>query len=483
MFVGRERELALLEEQLNKKTAQLIVIRGRRRIGKSRLVHEFSKRIGVKTLTFSGILPVRKTTAQSQREEFARQMKTMGIPGVDSDDWGNLFWHLAQQTQFGKVIIFLDEISWMGTKDFDFLGKLKNAWDLHFSKNPELTLILCGSVSSWIEEKILHNPAFLGRISLKIHLDELPLYICNKFWGSQADQISAYDKLKMLSVTGGVPRYLEEIQPRLPADENIRALCFRKEGLLFSEFDNIFSDLFNKRSTVYEKIVQILTKSHFELEDLYKELNIKKSNKTSLYLKNLILAGFVARDFTWYVKDGKESKLSKYRLRDNYLRFYSKLIAPNKSKIERDEFLDRPLATLPGWDALLGLQFENLVLQNRKSIQSLLGLQASDIVCNNPYFQRKTANQESCQVDYMIQTRHNFLYVCEIKFSRKPITLQIIDEMKQKIRRIKMPKYFSRLPVLIHVCGVEEEVIETGYFAHILDFGSMLSESQVKHLH
>lgn len=476
MFFGRERELALLEGQLHKKSAQLIVIRGRRRIGKSRLVEEFSKQTGIKTLTFSGILPVRKTTAQSQREEFARQMQTLGIPGVNPDDWGNLFWHLAQHTQHGKVIIFLDEISWMGTKDFDFLGKLKNSWDLHFSKNPELVLILCGSVSSWIEEKILHNPAFLGRISLKIHLDELPLRVCNKFWSSQKDQISAYDKLKLLSVTGGVPRYLEEIQPQLPADDTIRALCFQKEGLLFSEFDNIFADLFNSRSATYEKIVNALAKCSFEMEELHKELGVKKSGKLSRFLKNLILAGFVARDFTWNIKDGKESKLSKYRLRDNYLRFYLKLISPNKSKIERDEFVERSLATIPGWEILMALQFENLVLQNRKVIQELLKLQPSDIVCNNPYFQKKTASQRGCQIDYMIQTRHQFLYVCEIKFSRKPIGLEIIDEMKEKIACLKMPKHFSRLPVLIHVSGVQEEVIEAGYFAHILDFSDLLKD-------
>lgn len=479
MFFGRERELALLEGQLKKKSARLIVIRGRRRIGKSRLVEEFSKKTGFRILTFSGILPVKKTTAQSQRVEFARQMQTFGIPGVNPDDWGNLFWHLAQHTNKGSVILFLDEISWMGTKDFDFLGKLKNAWDLHFSKNPKLILILCGSVSTWIEEKILHNPAFLGRISLKIHLDELPLYVCNKFWGAQKDQISAYDKLKLLSVTGGVPRYLEEIQPHVPADDTIRTLCFQKEGFLFSEFDNIFADLFYKKSASYEKIVNVLAKCSFELEEIHTSLGLKKSGKLSRFLKNLILAGFVARDFTWNVKDGKESKLSKYRLRDNYLRFYLKLIDPNKSKIERDEFVERSLTSLPGWDTLLALQFENLVLQNRKSIHDLLNLQPSDITCNNPFFQKKNESQSGCQIDYMIQTRHNFLYVCEIKFSRKPITLQVIDEVKEKIEQLKMPKYFSRLPVLIHVCGVQDEVIESGYFSHILDFGSLLNSKEV----
>lgn len=197
-------------------------------------------------------------------------------------------------------------------------------------------------------------------------------------------------------------------------------------------------------------------------------------------MKNLILAGFVSRDFTWSIKEGEDSKLSRYRLRDNYLRFYLKLIAPNKSKIERDEFTERSLTTIPGWDSLIALQFENLVLQNRKSIQVLLGINPSDMTTNNPYFQRKTLQHEGCQIDYMIQTRQNFLYVCEIRFSRRPIGLEIIDEMKAKIDKIAIPKHFSRLPVLIHVGGVHEEVVESGYFAHTIDFGQLLQEPNLR---
>ncbi len=478
MFLDRERELTLLKGQLEKKTARLIVIRGRRRIGKSRLVEEFSKASGIRTLTFSGLLPVKKTTAQSQRQEFVRQMKVLGIPGVSPDDWGNIFWQLAQHTSSGKVMIFLDEISWMGTKDFDFLGKLKNGWDLHFSKNSELVMILCGSISSWIEEKILNNPAFLGRISLKIKLDELHLNTCNKFWGPNSDRISSYDKLKILSVTGGIPRYLEEIQPNIPAEENIRQLCFQKEGFLFDEFDQIFSDLFKGRKLTYEKIVQTIVSGNCGLNDIYAKLGVKKSGKVSQYLNNLILSGFVSRDFTWNIKKGQDSKLSHYRLIDNYLRFYLKWIVPNKAKIERDEFTERTLSTLKGWDTIMALQFENLVLHNRKAVQRLLALQPSEIVVNNPYFQRKTALQRGCQIDYMIQTRHDFLYVCEIKFSRKPIGIRIVEEVGKKMKRLKVPKHFSKLPVLIHVCGVEDEVLESEYFSHIIDFGSLL-ETQV----
>jgi hypothetical protein len=117
------------------------------------------------------------------------------------------------------MIVLFDEISWMGSKDPDFLGKLKNAWDLYFKKNPKLIFILCGSVSSWIDKNILSHTGFLGRISYRLTLEELPLKDCNQFWSSAGGQISAYEKLKVLSITGGVPRYLEEIKPRMSAEK------------------------------------------------------------------------------------------------------------------------------------------------------------------------------------------------------------------------------------------------------------------------
>ncbi len=474
MFCGRERELKLLDSLLEKKSASLVVIRGRRRVGKSRLVEEFTRRNKMRSLVFSGILPVKGTTAASQREEFARQLEQKRIYGVNPSDWGMLFWHLAKQTKTGRIVIFLDEISWMGSKDFDFLGKLKNAWDLHFKQNPKLILILCGSVSSWIEEEVLNNPAFLGRITMKLTLDELTLHESSQFWDHRSSTTSAYDKLKFLSVSGGIPRYLEELNPSQPAETNIRRMCFQKEGFLFDEFKHIFADLFDKKSKTYEGLVRCLIKGPLELSQIYKKLNIKKSSKTSGYLDDLILSGFVSRDYTWNIKDGKDSKLSQYRLRDNYLRFYLKWVYPNKSKIERDEFSEKPLKTLPGWDSIMALQFENLVLHNRKEIWKLLHLQPSEIITNSPFFQKQTTSQAGCQIDYMIQTSHQFLYLCEIKFSKNTINSEVIDEVKEKIRRLKRPKNFSVLPVLIYAGELSEDVIDSGFFAKIIDFGELL---------
>jgi hypothetical protein len=152
-------------------------------------------------------------------------------------------------------------------------------------------------------------------------------------------------------------------------------------------------------------------------------------------MDDLITAGFVSHDFTWHLKTGLDSKLSHYRLKDNYLRFYLKYIQPNKKKI-----LKAPLRVLPQWQSIMGLQFENLVLSNRKSIQKILGIEPSEIINDNPYFQRKSQIQPGCQVDYMIQTKFGTCYLCEINFRSQEITMSVVEELKKKIKALKLPK-------------------------------------------
>jgi len=103
----------------------------------------------------------------------------------------------------------------MGSHDPEFLSKLKNAWDLYFSQNPQLILVLSGSMSAWIEENILSSTGFLGRESLTLTLRELPLNVCKEFWTAYGVNATPYEMLRFLCVTGGVPRYLEEMNPKL----------------------------------------------------------------------------------------------------------------------------------------------------------------------------------------------------------------------------------------------------------------------------
>jgi len=465
-FYGRQEELERLGWLLKKKTSSLVVIKGRRRIGKSRLIQEFSKNI--KTLTFTGLPPDKNTTAQTQRDYFVLQMQQqLGLKGVKGGDWGDIFWHLSQKTKSNQVLVVLDEINWMGSFDHTFLGKLKTAWDLYFKSNPKLMMILSGSMSAWIDENILSSTGFMGRISLELTLDELPLTVCNQFFRKKP--ISSYDKFKILSVTGGVPRYLEEIDPDLSAEKNIYNLGFRKGGLLVEEFDRIFSDLFSTRFLRYKQIVEQLTEGSATLEEICSRTGLEKSGVISDYLEELQETGYIVKDVTWNLKNNKESNLCKFRLKDNYLRFYLRYIEPRRIEIEKGR-----VVTPPAWTTIMGIQFENLVINNFHKIYELLGLDPSEIVYDNPYFQRKTKTQSGCQIDYLIQTKFNTLYICEIKFSKEPIGLSVVKEVKEKMKHLAKSKNFSLRPVLIHVNGVTDAVAENDFFAKIIDFGQFL---------
>jgi len=473
-FIGRKEELKKLLGLAKKKSASFIVVRGRRRIGKSRLVEEFGKYFD-KFYTFEGLAPVNGITAEDQLTEFSRQMaQQFKAPFARFDDWSDALWALGERIKTGKILILFDEISWMGMNRPGFLGKIKTFWDNHLKKNNQLIFVICGSASAWIEKNILNSTGFVGRISYTLTLEELPLSDCNEFW-PKSKNIAAFEKLKILSVTGGIPKYLEEIQMKIPAEETIRELCFTRGAILVEEFNQIFSDLFLRDSPFYKKIIEVLVTGSKERNEICEILKIDPGGRISDYLTELELAGFIRRDYTWDIKSGADSKLSKYRLSDNYLRFYLKYVDKNMTKINRDSFRFKSLTSLPEWNSIIALQFENLVLNNRTLIHQALNISPEQIISENPFYQHRTNRYPGCQIDYLIQTRFNTLYVCEIKFSKNRIDSSIISEMQKKIDSFFYPKGYSCRPVLIHVNGVTEDLIDSDYFSLIIDFSEYLN--------
>jgi len=478
-FVGREKEISGLQRLLKKKVASLVTVQGRRRIGKSRLIEEFARRSGYNFYRFSGLPPKPGLVSKDQKTEFARSLKEQfGFKDISSSDWGDLFNFLALQVGKGKSIVLLDEISWMAEGDPAFLGKLKNAWDIHFKENPKLILVLCGSVSSWIENNILRNTGYVGRVSHSIFLEELSLQESSQLLKRLGAYFSSWETFLILSITGGVPRYLEEIDVSETAEGAIRQLCFRKEGLLFREFENMFSELFSKKSSYLKKIIEALRERNLSYSEICSVMGVEKSSHVLEWLEELVQSGFLSRDYTWNIRDAKESKLSRYRIKDNYIRFYLKYIHPNAGKIQKGHFEEYSLSSLSGWNTIMGFQFENLILSNRKWIIEKLGLKSEEILGDNPFFQSRTKRHKSCQIDYLIQTKFNTLYVCEIKYSRKEISSKILKEMKEKIDRLSTPKGYSCRPVLIHLSGVSESVETSGYFSNIIDLNEFLETNE-----
>ena len=457
-YIGRGEEHEEFRRLLQKKIASLVTCQGRRRIGKSRFLAECAQEAD-HLLSFMGLPPREDMTRQVQLDAFADQLaKQTKAPKVPLDGWPTAFQLLASQLPpSGTVVLLLDEISWMAAGDADFAGHLKTAWDTLFSKRQRLVVVLCGSVSSWIEDNILNNTGFVGRCSWQFRLGPLFLPECVQFWGKRGERISTAEKLRLLAVTGGVPRYLEEINPARTAEQNIADLCFNPSGMLFSEFDSIFHDIFTRKAETYREIVRTLVTGPRSVDQISTELDRARGGSLSASLTELELAGFITRDVPFDPETGtSRPRDARFRLSDNYLRFYLKYVDPVKSRIAKGLLKNTALESLDAWDTIMGLQFENLVHANLDLLLTRIGLDKKLVLNAGPYQQKQTLRRQGCQIDLLLRTRRS-LYVFEIKF-RKHIAASIVDEVREKVRRLKLPKGLSVRTGLIYCGELDPEI-------------------------
>ena len=160
--------------------------------------------------------------------------------------------------------------------------------------------------------------------------------------------------------------------------------------------------------------------------------------------------------------------MKRYRISDNYTRFYLHYIEPRRTMVENDLFEFSSLEQLEGLESMLGFQFENLVLNNLKTLFPMLGLETALVLSAAPYFQKAAAGREGCQIDLLIQTKRT-LMVVEIK-RRREIGREIIDEVDDKVRKLKFARGLSLRTALVCDGRLSPAVAADRYFDFIVPF-------------
>jgi AAA+ ATPase superfamily predicted ATPase len=451
MFIGRKSEIKELLVLKKLKKSAFVVCSGRRRIGKSTLIEHASHNF-THFYEFQGLHPKEAPKQEQQLNHFAEQMRLyFKTPKMIFNSWTEAFTELSRRITPAHTLLFLDEISWLSSGAETFSAELKSAWDTLFKKHAHLIIVIAGSVSSWIEDNILNNTNFLGRVTLNLHLDELPLSTLKEFWEERNAQISTYNLIKTVAIFGAVPLYLELQNPLDSLEQNLHRLCFKKTGPLVDEFDKIFSDIFSRRGPIYKKIIQGLLDRPKTLTELATTMKTEKSGALSKYLSDLVNSGFLSADTT-YNFQGKPTKTVRYRVCDNYIRFALKYIEPSRGKIKDGLFRFSSLEQLPGWPSIFGLQFENLILKNKILILDYLEIDPNSVVACSPFLQRKNSkNKGGCQIDLLIVLKTFHIFLCEIKLQPK-ISSSVVDDIQRKIKVLQRPRHYSLQPVLIY-CG------------------------------
>ena len=451
MFFGRREYIDRLMGLWRKPVPSLVVCRGRRRIGKSTLIKEFARSSGGVYIKLEGLAPDPHITNAKQLAAFRDQLSARtgrAIPRLK--DWSAAFRELNGALEVdGRKVVLLDEVSWMGCCDKTFAAKFKVAWDNLLHERNDLIVFICGSVSTWIKKNILSSKGFVGRIALDMVVSELPLTDCSKFWHGKAGRLDAREILDVLSVTGGVPRYLEEVDATLTADENIRRMCFLPDGYLFREFTELFNDVISRTAPLKRRILETLVEGHFSGQELSKRLGIDRNGHLSEVLSELETAGFIAKANGLNPETGRRSRIDQYRIRDNYTRFFLRYVAPRIPEIEAGVFSFAGVELLPGWDAMMGLQFENLVLNNFAALIPLLNLQGKLVISAAPFRCVRRTCGGGVQIDLLIQTEGT-AYIVEIKRCRGELGVEVAREVHRKAEGLPIRKGVSIRTALVY---------------------------------
>ncbi len=476
MFFGREDILDEMATLWGKRVSSLVTCRGRRRIGKSTLVAEFARRSSARFLRIEGLRPKRGFSNDDELRNFATFLSLQSNwSGEAFANWAEAFQALdGQITEGERTVVLLDEISWMGHFDPHFPDILKIAWDTMLKRHDRLILVLCGSVSSWIKDNIIDNGAYLGRRSGDFVVGELPLRDCAKFWGETARSLATRDILDVLSVTGGVPRYLEEINPALPAGENIRRMCFMRKSLLREDFDEMFTDTITEQPSFTGQVLRRLVDGPKTAAEIAAALGLPKGGNTSSALERLAEAGLAARDHGRNPETRKAVRERRYRLKDNYSRFYLKYIEPVRDVIDDGSYAFTTLGQFKGIDSVFGLAFENLIVNHYRELLPRLGLSRALVESAAPFWKRAGAGTgaHGCQIDLLVQTEQS---CCLVETKRQgEIGDEVIDEMKAKLAALSLPKGISARTALVYDGNLAPTVEAVGYFSSVIDVRELL---------
>ena len=426
---GREYEKKKLARCLEMEQAQLIIVYGRRRVGKTYLIHQFFN--GRFDFKLTGIY---NQPRMVQLENFSYELnRQSGRTDPVPKDWLQAFQmlrgYLSTLPADEKCVVFLDEMPWMDTSRSDLLAAFEWFWNGWGSMQNNLVVIVCGSVTSWLAENIEENKGGLfSRLSCKLYLQPFTLLETEQFLKARGIEWSRYDIAECYMIMGGIPYYLSMLDPEMSYTQNIDNLFFRKRAELWDEFDHLYHTLF-KNSEQYIAVAEALSRKRGGLtrEELVKDTNIPGNGHLTKVLRNLENSGFV-RKVSLY---GKGRQSVRYQLCDYYSRFYFRFVKP---KTGRDEHFWSHALDLPARRAWAGLTFEQVCMDHLPQIRQRLGIAG---VLADVYTWSDPGNGESpgAQIDIVIDRRDRVINLCEVKYS---INLFEIDRKYDLILRNKM---------------------------------------------
>ena len=324
MLIGRKEEIAKLRRAYDSDQSEFIAVYGRRRIGKTYLIRNFFE--DKFTFQYSGIF---KAGNKQQLKVFYQSLIEQGLEPTEEapKDWFDAFFmlqHLIMKSDASRKVIFLDELPWMDARNSRFIPAFEHFWNGWASTRKDIILVICGSATSWIINKIFRNKGGLyNRVTYKLKLQQFSLRECEELAVSLKLPFNRNMILEGYMALGGIPYYWTKLNPNHSIGRNINDLFLKADRELHDEFNYIYASMFNSPEK-YIKVVESLSgkKSGLTRDEIISKGKLESNGQLSRILEDLIECGFVRK----YCHTDKRLKNAIYQLVDCYTLFYYQFI-------------------------------------------------------------------------------------------------------------------------------------------------------------
>ena len=459
-IVGRKKEIQQLNSITQSKKSEFVTVYGRRRVGKTYLIREYFNY----TFDFQ-ISGLAKANTEQQLFNFDSALRKQSnlVYESSSANWLIAFQRLTDclenKPNKAKKVIFIDELPWFDTPASDFMMGLEHFWNSWASNRKDVLLIVCGSAASWMLNVLINNDGGLhNRITQKMKIEPFNLQETEEMLLAKNCVLDRYQIVQLYMAMGGIPYYLEAVQPSLSAAQNIQQLFFDKSGLLKNEFFNLYRSLFRKYD-IYEKIVEALASKTEGLQraDIIKQSGIASGGTLTRVLADLEESGFI----TAYTALDSKQKNILYRLSDYYTAFYFKFLKDGKYQGENSwlNLIDNPIQRT--WQ---GFAFEQICMDHVWQIKKALGI--SGVQSTNASWKGSTS-EKSAQIDLLIDRRDQVINLCECKFSMDSFSID--KDYSEKLRsKIATFKTVTKTKKAVFLTMITTYGVEKNKYANLL---------------
>ena len=460
-IIGRKRELNFLEERYERDKSELLVIYGRRRVGKTFLVTQaFKDRFAFK---HTGLSPYedegRKVTMADQLQAFHYSLIRYGESRdrLCPKSWMEAFFRLEElltsKRNGEKMVVFIDELPWMDTPRSGFLTAFESFYNGWASGEDDVLVVVCGSSSSWMLTNLINNKGGMyDRQTLELKILPFSLKETEEFLRSKDILLDRYDIVRAYMAVGGIPYYLDYFMRGRSFEQNMDELFFREGAPMRKEFSRLFRTLFSN-SESYATLVRFLAgrRYGYTREEIVAGVDLSSGGGLTEMLTKLEETDFIEK----YKPVAKEGGKLYYRLMDSFTVFYLHFIDGNDGLDEHywtNSAGDRRVST---WN---GIAFEQVCLSHVESLKRALGISGIATTASK-YLAQGGDGRQGAQIDLVIDRADKNVNLCEMKFYAAEVSLDKEEDLKIRNRveavRAALGRRGTIFPTLVTTYGLK----------------------------